>query len=164
MLNKTTLFLIFICYSVLGQTSYRNLSSENWLFNKQGETKKHIATIPGTVHTDLFANQLIPDPFFGANEKQLQWIENENWEYETTFSLSEKEISNENIELEFEGLDTYATVYINGKIVLEADNMFRKWIVSAKSKLNRIILMKHFLLLMLAMPIPYLKIITILVF
>lgn len=137
MLNKTTLFLIFICYSVLGQTSYRNLSSENWLFNKQGETKKHIATIPGTVHTDLFANQLIPDPFFGANEKQLQWIENENWEYETNFLLSEKEISNENIELEFEGLDTYATVYINGKIVLEADNMFRKWIVSAKNHLKK---------------------------
>jgi beta-mannosidase len=121
----------------LGQTSYRNLSSENWLFNKQGETKKHIATIPGTVHTDLLANQLIPDPFFGANEKQLQWIENENWEYESTFSLSEKEISNENIELEFEGLDTYATVYLNGKIVLEADNMFRKWIISAKNHLKK---------------------------
>lgn len=137
MFKKTTLFLIFFCYSVLGQTSYRNLSSENWTFNKQGETKKHIATIPGTVHTDLFANQLIPDPFFGANEKQLQWIENENWEYETTFSLSEKEISNENIELEFEGLDTYATVYINGKIVLEADNMFRKWVILAKNHLKK---------------------------
>jgi beta-mannosidase len=137
MFKKTTLFLIFFCYSVLGQTSYRNLSSENWTFNKQGETKKRIATIPGTVHTDLFANQLIPDPFFGANEKQLQWIENENWEYETTFLLSEKEISNENIELEFEGLDTYATVYINGKIVLEADNMFRKWIISANNHLKK---------------------------
>jgi beta-mannosidase len=137
MLKKTTLFLIFFCYSVLGQTYYRNLSSENWTFNKQGETKKNKATIPGTVHTDLFANQLIPDPFFGANEKQLQWIENENWEYETTFLLSEKEISNENIELEFEGLDTYATVYINGEIVLEADNMFRKWIISAKNHLKK---------------------------
>ena len=93
MFKKTTLFLIFICYSVLGQTSYRNLSSENWLFNKQGETKKHIATIPGTVHTDLFANQLIPDPFFGANEKQLQWIENEDWQYQTTFAISKAELN-----------------------------------------------------------------------
>jgi beta-mannosidase len=137
MFKKIFLFLIIVCCSVSGQTSYRNLSSENWLFNKQGETKKHIATIPGTVHTDLFANQLIPDPFFGTNEKQLQWIENENWEYETTFSLSEKEISNENIELEFEGLDTYATVYINGEIVLEADNMFRKWVILAKNHLKK---------------------------
>ena len=137
MLKTTTLFLIFICYSVYGQTTYRNLSSENWTFNKQNETKKHKATIPGTVHTDLYENKLIPDPFYGANEKQLQWIENENWEYESTFSLSEKEISNDNIELEFDGLDTYATVYINGKLVLEADNMFRKWIISAKNHLKK---------------------------
>jgi beta-mannosidase len=137
MFKKTTLFLIFICYSVYGQTNYRNLSTENWTFNKQNETKKHKATIPGTVHTDLYENQLIPDPFYGANEKQLQWIENENWEYESTFSLSEKEISNENIELEFDGLDTYATIYINGKMVLEADNMFRKWIISAKNHLKK---------------------------
>ena len=137
MLKTTTLFLIFICYSVFGQTTYRNLSTENWTFNKQNETKKHKASIPGTVHTDLYENKLIPDPFYGANEKQLQWIENENWEYESTFSLSEKEISNENIELEFDGLDTYATIYINGKMVLEADNMFRKWVISVKNHLKK---------------------------
>lgn len=136
MFKKITLFLIFICYSVFGQTSYRNLSIENWTFNKQNEAKKHKATIPGTVHTDLFQNQLIPDPFFGANEKQLQWIENENWEYETYFTLSESELKNQNIDLEFDGLDTYATVFLNGKVVLEANNMFRKWTISAKSHLK----------------------------
>ncbi|WP_333694710.1 beta-mannosidase [Flavobacterium sp.] len=124
------------CFFFFGQTSYRNLSTENWTFNKQNETKKHKATIPGTIHTDLFQNQLIPDPFFGANEKQLQWIENENWEYETHFSLTKSELKNENIEMEFEGLDTYATVFLNGNVVLEADNMFRKWIISAKSHLK----------------------------
>lgn len=136
MLKKITLFLIFICYSVFGQTSYRNLSTENWTFSKQNETQKQMATIPGTVHTDLFQNQLIPDPFFGANEKQLQWIENEVWEYETYFTLSESELKNENIDLEFEGLDTYATIYLNEKVVLKADNMFRKWTISAKSHLK----------------------------
>ena len=136
MFKKITLFLIFICYSVSAQTSYRNLSTENWTFNKQNEAKKYKATIPGTVHTDLFQNQLIPDPFFGANEKQLQWIENENWEYETHFTLSESELKNQNIDLEFEGLDTYATVFLNGKAVLEANNMFRKWTISAKSHLK----------------------------
>lgn len=136
MFKKITLFLIFICYSIFGQTSYRNLSTENWTFNKQNETKKHKATIPGTIHTDLFQNQLIPDPFFGANEKQLQWIENENWEYETHFTLSESEFKTQNIDLEFEGLDTYATVFLNGNVVLEADNMFRKWTISVKSHLK----------------------------
>jgi beta-mannosidase len=136
MFKKITLFLIFICYSVSAQTSYRNLSSENWTFNKQNDAKKYIATIPGTVHTDLFQNELIPDPFFGTNEKELQWIENESWEYETHFTISKAELKNQNIDLEFEGLDTYATVYLNGKVVLEAENMFRKWIISAKSHLK----------------------------
>lgn len=136
MFKKIFLFLILICCTVSAQTSYRNLSSENWTFNKQNEVKKHKASIPGTVHTDLFQNQLIPDPFFGANEKQLQWIENENWEYETHFTLSESELKNQNIDLEFEGLDTYATVFLNGKVVLEADNMFRKWTIFAKSHLK----------------------------
>lgn len=136
MFKKIFLFSILICYSVFGQTSHRNLSSENWTFNKQNEAKKHKATIPGTVHTDLFQNQLIPDPFFGANEKKLQWIENENWEYETHFTLSESELETQNIDLEFEGLDTYATVYLNGKVVLEANNMFRKWTIAVKSHLK----------------------------
>ena len=136
MFKIITLVLIFICNSFSAQTSYRNLSTENWTFNKKSEVKKHKATIPGTVHTDLFQNQLIPDPFFGANEKQLQWIENENWEYETYFTLSKSEQKNQNIDLEFEGLDTYATVFLNGKVVLEANNMFRKWSISAKSHLK----------------------------
>jgi beta-mannosidase len=136
MFKIITLVLIFICNSFSAQTSYRNLSTENWTFNKKSEVKKHKATIPGTVHTDLFQNQLIPDPFFGANEKQLQWIENENWEYETYFSLTKSELKNQNIDVEFEGLDTYATVFLNGKVVLEANNMFRKWSISAKSHLK----------------------------
>lgn len=136
MFKKIFLFLILICCSVSAQTSYRNLSNENWTFNKQNESKKHKASIPGTVHTDLFQNQLTPDPFYGDNEKKLQWIENENWEYETHFTISKVELKNQNIDLEFEGLDTYATVYLNGKVVLEANNMFRKWTISAKSNLK----------------------------
>ena len=128
---------VLLCFSTIAQTSHRNLSSENWTFNKQNDTQKYKATIPGTVHTDLFQNKLIPDPFFGANEKKLQWIENESWEYETYFSLSKSEFLNQNIDLEFDGLDTYATVYLNGKVVLEANNMFRKWVVSAKSCLKK---------------------------
>lgn len=137
MFKKITLFLIFISCSVLAQTSNRNLATENWTFNKHNESKKHKATVPGTVHTDLFANQLIPDPFYGANEKQLQWIENEDWEYETFFSVTNTELSYENIELELNGLDTYATVFLNGIAILEADNMFRKWSLSVKNQLKK---------------------------
>lgn len=119
------------------QNSERNLSSENWKFRKKGDSNLLQAKVPGTVHTDLLANKLIPDPFLGTNEKQLQWIENEDWEYETKFTISESELKNQNIDLLFEGLDTYATVFLNGKVLLEADNMFRTWTTSVKNKLQK---------------------------
>lgn len=137
-MHKKLLLLLSILYcSVLtAQNSYRNLSSENWTFNKQNEAQKNKARVPGTIHTDLFENKLIPDPFFETNEKELQWIENENWEYETKFMLTKAELKNQNIDLLFEGLDTYATIYLNGKLLLETDNMFRTWNKSVKYKLQ----------------------------
>jgi beta-mannosidase len=131
------LLLSFLCCGfIAAQNSYRNLCSENWTFNKQKESKKNKAKVPGTIHTDLFENQLIPNPFVGTNEKELQWIENENWEYETKFNLSKTELKNQNIDIIFEGLDTYATIYLNGKLLLETDNMFRTWHTSVKDKLQ----------------------------
>lgn len=129
-------FFLLLFSSIFAQTTYRNLGNEKWTFQKEKEVLKYPATVPGTIHTDLLDNTLIPDPFFAANEKELQWIENENWEYETYFNLSASEWENQNIDVEFEGLDTYATVYLNGNLVLEADNMFRKWIISAKQYLK----------------------------
>lgn len=131
------LLLSFLCCGFISaQNSYRNLCSENWTFNKQNESKKYKAKVPGTIHTDLFENQLIPNPFVGTNEKELQWIENENWEYETKFNLSKTELKNQNIDIIFEGLDTYTTIYLNGKLLLETDNMFRTWYTSVKDKLQ----------------------------
>ena len=43
------------------------------------------AAVPGTVHSDLFANELIPDPYVGAPEAGLQWIGLADWEYRTRF-------------------------------------------------------------------------------
>lgn len=131
-------YLLFFLLPIIGiaQTSERNLGSESWNFKKESDKNWLPATIPGTVHTDLFNNKAIPNPFFGTNEKQLQGIENENWEYESVFSVTQKELKNEVIELQFEGLDTYAKVYLNNKLLLEADNMFRTWNVDVKSKLK----------------------------
>ncbi len=128
--------LIWIAVVSYSQTAERNLSNEKWFFVKQGENNWNPAQVPGTIHTDLFFNKHILDPFYGTNEKQLQWIDNENWEYKTTFTLSEKEKNNANCLLQFDGLDTYATVYLNNTKVLEANNMFRTWKVDVKKILN----------------------------
>ncbi len=112
-------------------------SSSAWKFKKKGEAIWHSARVPGTVHTDLFNNKLIPDPFFGNNEKQLQWIENESWEYSTSVRITQKEMAQSHIELQFDGLDTYAKVYVNDSLIITADNMFRRWNVDVKKYLHK---------------------------
>src|SRR5207237_5947963 len=75
-------------------------------------------------------------PFYRDNEKRQQWIGKTNWEYETVFTLEAGILKRQNIEIVFQGLDTYADVFINDKAVLEADNMFRTWRVDVKNSLK----------------------------
>lgn len=125
------LFLALIvgaCHQV--RKEYLTRSHElnaNWQFSKEGSNDWYKATVPGVVHLDLLANNLIEDPFWGNNEQKLRWIENENWVYTTTFVATDSLLNEQHIELQFEGLDTYGTVYLNGTKIIEADNMFRSW-------------------------------------
>ena len=107
-----------------------------WQFRQEKTVKWNAATVPGEVHTDLLNNKLIPDPFFRDNEKKLQWIEKKNWEYKTSFQVTPEALKKNNAALVFDGLDTYATVYLNGKQILKANNMFRQWRVDVKKYLN----------------------------
>ncbi|MGE4513228.1 MAG: glycoside hydrolase family 2 protein [Chryseobacterium sp.] len=137
-MNKILLFsLVFIQFLMNAQSSERNLSSGKWQFKKAKETKWMSAEVPGTVHLDLMKNNVIPDPYKDENEKKVQWIENEDWDYQTLFNISEKELKNQHIELVFEGLDTFSEIYLNGKLVLSTDNMFRKWTVPVRQYVKK---------------------------
>lgn len=100
------------------------------------EGKWYPADVPGVVHTDLFRNKLIPDPFYRDNEANLQWIENADWEYRSTFQVTSEMLKHRNAELVFDGIDAYAEIFLNGKQILTADNMFRQWRVDVKSALK----------------------------
>ena len=126
-------------------TQMRRLSvpvESGWQFRQRIEGTSSIppewrpATVPGVVHTDLLNNKLIPDPFYRDNEAKLQWIQNADWEYRTTLLASSELLSRDHVELVFEGLDTLAEVYVNGTLVLKADNMFREWRADIKSHLK----------------------------
>lgn len=127
-----TYFLFLLPLLSAAQTVERTLDQQKWKFRKAGESSWYYATVPGTVHTDLLKNKLIPDPFTGTSESRLQWIENEDWEYKTTFKISKEEFQRSHIELQFDGLDTYADVFLNDSLILSADNMFRDWNVNVK--------------------------------
>ena len=110
--------------------------TNNWKFRKVGDSTWSNATVPGTVHTDLLNNKQIKDPFYRTNEKDLQWIGREDWEYQTKFTVNEDLLKSDRLYLVFEGLDTYADVYVNGTKVLTADNMFRTWKRDIKPQLK----------------------------
>jgi beta-mannosidase len=118
-------------------TSKTTISLDSgWTFRQVGKDEWRKATVPGSVQTDLLANKLIEDPFYRDNEPKLQWIGKTDWEYRTTFDVPAALLRRRNVQLVFEGLDTYATVYLNDRAVLEADNMFRTWRVDAKAGLK----------------------------
>ena len=94
------------------------------------------ATVPGDVHLDLLANKKITDPFFRDNEARLQWIEKESWEYRLNFNATPALLARANVDLVFDGLDAAAQVYVNGTLVLNADNMFRVWRIPVKGRLH----------------------------
>ena len=126
-----TLFTLVSCVneSILEKKSLRatNELESSWQFRQVGKEQWYSATVPGVVHTDLLANKSIEDPYISTNEKDLQWIENESWEYKTTFNLTAKQLESPALYLNFEGLDTYAKVYLNDMLILNADNMFVEW-------------------------------------
>ncbi|MDD3960318.1 MAG: glycoside hydrolase family 2 protein [Bacteroidales bacterium] len=109
----------------------------NWEFKQVNDSVWMPATVPGTIHTDLMNNGFIQDPYYRLNEYDVQWVDKVDWEYKTSFEVDEKYLENETIKLHFDGLDTWATVYLNGKIILNADNMFYQWEVDAKEYLRQ---------------------------
>lgn len=104
----------------------RNLH-DNWQFRQKNSETWHPATVPGTVHTDLMANDLIEDPFFRLNERSVQWVDKEDWWYETTFTATKDEVEAANQMLVFYGLDTYARIYLNHQEIDYVNNMHRTW-------------------------------------
>ncbi|SMF03632.1 beta-mannosidase [Paenibacillus barengoltzii] len=110
---------------------------QHWSFKASDETDWKSASVPGTVHTDLYRNGLIPDPFYGTNEHDLQWIDRKDWEYEASFEVDGAWLALRHLELVFDGLDTYADVTVNGTHVLSADNMFRIWRIDVKPLLHK---------------------------
>ena len=94
------------------------------------------ASVPGTVHTDLLAHGVIPDPYVGAPEAGLQWIGLADWEYRTTFDVPRTTLDRARSDLVFEGLDTFAEVWLNGVKLLDADNAFRTWRVPVHGQLR----------------------------
>lgn len=111
---------------------------KNWQFkqaDKEDSQFLPVAQFPTNVHLDLLHNGLIPDPFIGKNELEVQWVGEAQWTYRTTFSAQAVPEGSKAV-LAFDGLDTFASVSLNGSTILETDNMFTPFRVDVTDKIK----------------------------
>lgn len=124
--------MTFLCGGTLSLMAIAGASAQSqtyvldkgWEFSQAGSNEWMSARVPGTVHQDLLDHGRLPDPFYGMNEQKVQWVEKEDWLYRTVFTVTADQLKSDVAWLTFEGLDTYADVYLNGSLLLKADNMF----------------------------------------
>ncbi|MGG1313669.1 beta-mannosidase [Cohnella laeviribosi] len=81
------------------------------------------AKVPGDVHSALIERKIIAHPYYGHNDVTSRWIEDKEWWYRVQFDFEKDEDPEVRHELIFEGLDTFATIFVNGLEIGTTDNM-----------------------------------------
>ena len=103
--------------------------NQGWQFSQADDPDgvyRETQGFPTEIHLDLLHNGLIPHPFLGKHENDVQWVGEKPWTYMTSFRLANGSFhdASQTADMIFEGLDTYATVVLNGNTILRCDNMF----------------------------------------
>lgn len=141
MKGKDIICSLAACFMSLTASAYQKPQvctlHSDWTFCQVGDTLWSDAKVPGTIHQDLLNHNRIPNPFYGMNEEAVQWVENEDWMYRTSFVVTEEQLNRDASVLELDGLDTYADVFLNGALILRSDNMFVGHKVPVKSVLRK---------------------------
>jgi beta-mannosidase len=99
----------------------------SWEFRRREEERWLDATVPGGVYGDLLSADVIDHPYDRDNELDVQWVATSNWEYRRTITIDEDFLDHERIVLQCDGLDTVATITVNGDIIGTAENMHRQY-------------------------------------
>ena len=93
---------------------------EGWTLTDNSLDKTLPAKVPGCLHTDLISAGVIEDIYYRDNNDKYGWVENCEPVYETRFDAT----LGGNVMLKFDGIDTFADVYLNGTHLGEVHNMF----------------------------------------
>lgn len=106
--------------------SYKNPKTNEWKSFGQ----------KGSIQEALYHQGDLPDPFYGQNEALYQWIEGYEWELKSDFYLSESQFLSDQLELYFPNVDTYAAIYINGKLLGNTENFFHPYCFEIKAEVK----------------------------
>lgn len=97
---------------------------------KVGSEKVYEATVPTTMYEVLLKSGDIVDPFYGENDRVLTTLSDSDYMFFREFEIDRDILNTDDVLLEFQGLDTLATVKLNGYTILHAQNMHRTYNVS----------------------------------
>lgn len=115
------------------------LNHECWKFRQVGYDAAEwmpVSQFPTNLHLDLFRNSIIPDPYIAKNEKDVQWVGEKSWCYKTSLKFKRPLFSGQTAVIVLEGLDTHARVLLNGKTILQTDDMFIPWRIDVTKHLR----------------------------
>lgn len=93
------------------------------------------AQVPGDISHDLYCARVIPDPYWGMNHLENNWIIDTDFIYETRFLVDERMLAEDETILEFEGIDTFSEIYLNGTLLGKTENMFLAYSYSVRELL-----------------------------
>ncbi len=133
------LLLISLCFGCESRyhTPRTTAIDSDWTFKSLADNTWREASVPGNVYSDLLNHELIADPFIAENELKVQWVSENDWEYKTTFKVDDSTFQKKHIELNFDGLDTFASVFLNDSLILQTDNTFRNYKVDVRSFIKK---------------------------
>lgn len=114
-----------------------DLSGDMWTMREDGKSVAMQALIPGSTYTNLLEAGKIHDPFFGENNDTVQWVAGKSWIFERSFTVPDDVLEKKQVELVCHGLDTLATIWLNGDRIGDSNNMFRTWTFDIKPHLRR---------------------------
>ena len=129
-------FVLFGCQQVEKPNVVMQSLNQGWTLTSDTLSINMQVDVPSVVQQSLYENGLIPHPYLGTVENQLLWISDHPWEYTLHFDADKELLEKENVELVFEGIDTYAEVSLNGEKLFFADNQFRAWKHDVKNMLK----------------------------
>ncbi|XP_044729918.1 beta-mannosidase-like [Chrysoperla carnea] len=107
-----------------------------WNVTNDNHSINIFCNVPGGIYSDLMDAGIIGDIYKNFNDLELRWIPRENWNYFTNFSVSKEILEKKAVFLVFNGIDTFATITLNGKEVGYTENMFRRYRYSVKDFLR----------------------------
>ncbi|KAI2604540.1 glycoside hydrolase family 2 protein [Hypoxylon fragiforme] len=112
-----------------GALNVIDLSSTPWALSNTDRNISVPGNVPSSVHLDLFAAQVIPDPYHGLNEIDLRWVPLSRWNYTAQLPTTISTSADEGLKtyLLFNGLDTFADVRLCAQLVASTDNQFRQY-------------------------------------